>query len=289
MADLKEDFAVISSTVIAGVGAFLSWFYQSGLLGTLTGIMIGAGITYFVDKRTQKRVWKREYAVKATEQVYGELYGEVKTIAAGLSEENTFFRQITSQQKWAAIANDHRYFMVDEEFREQLDRFYKALDEYNISCYYLDRESRRALIKCAKISFDREPDSTVNLLFTYYLNKVRHDIPIETDSHLRRFEAIYEMEKNELFNVDQTLVKGKQFKLTFNYMNYQLPPYLPPTSTRFEEDNVDRITAYWNLCLQSLKQDANYSYVKKEKPALLKEAIEIKKSIEKRISEPWKI
>jgi hypothetical protein len=288
MADSKEDIAVISTSVIAGIGAFLSWFYQSGLLGTLTGIMIGAGITYFVDKRTQKRVWKREYAVKTTEQVYGELYGEIKAIVEGLSKEN-IFTQVNPQQKWETIANDHRYFMVDEKFREQLDRFYKALETYNNSCYKLDWVSRRALIKCAKISFDREPDSTVYLYFTYFTNKIRHDIPIETDTHLRRLETIEEMENSQLLNVDRTLVKGKQFKITFNYTNYQLPPNLPPTSTQFEEDNYDRITAYWNLCLQSLKQDANYSYVEKEKPALLKEAIEIKKSIEKRISEPWKI
>ena len=67
MTDLNENVTLLIGSIIAGVGAFLSWFYESGLLGAITGVVIGAGITFFVQTRTQKRAWKREYALRNTE------------------------------------------------------------------------------------------------------------------------------------------------------------------------------------------------------------------------------
>jgi len=53
MTDLRENLGWIVGSAIAAIAAFLSWFYESGLLSALVGIVIGAGITYFVQTRTQ--------------------------------------------------------------------------------------------------------------------------------------------------------------------------------------------------------------------------------------------
>ncbi|MCW4025566.1 MAG: hypothetical protein NWF01_11120 [Candidatus Bathyarchaeota archaeon] len=279
MADLKEDIGLILSSAIAGVGAFLSWFYQSGLLGTVTGIVIGAGITYFVQTRTQKRLWKREYTIKITEQVYGELFGEIKIIINKL--ENDFNEQIILENKWAQIQNDHRYFMVDQKFREELDSFYASLSRYNTACWKLGSEAKRILEKSAKIIFDKKPDKTPQLTFSYVDSEGRENSTLLLiDSDLKHLTTLKQMEQQCLRNYGQDIVE-KQFKVSFQIINGTRP---------FEVDDSDpRVSSYWELCLKLFKEDENFLIATKEKNYLVKQAPEIKKALEKRISEPWKI
>ena len=89
MNDLRENLGWIIGSVIAGTVAVLSWVFESGLFAALLGIMIGAGLTYFVQTRTQKRTWKREYAVRIAEEIYGKLFGGVKSIIDKKERENS--------------------------------------------------------------------------------------------------------------------------------------------------------------------------------------------------------
>lgn len=120
MSDIREYLGWILGSAFAGIGTFLSWFYESGLFAAVAGVIVGAGITYFVQTRTQKRIWKREYLIKITEQVYGELFGNIRGEISRLQDR--YYRNIQFS-KWIQIQSDHRYFKDDSVFREKLDSF----------------------------------------------------------------------------------------------------------------------------------------------------------------------
>jgi hypothetical protein len=79
------------------------------------GVTLGAGVTYFVQTRTQRSVWKREYGIKIAEEVYGKLYGNINPIITML-EKKSYER--ADFNAWEEIKLTHRYFMVDKKFRE---------------------------------------------------------------------------------------------------------------------------------------------------------------------------
>ena len=54
MTNLRSNIGYIIGSAIAGAGIFLSWFYESGLLATIVGIVIGAVIAFIAQTRTQK-------------------------------------------------------------------------------------------------------------------------------------------------------------------------------------------------------------------------------------------
>jgi hypothetical protein len=274
MADLKEDAALISASIAAGAGAFLSWFYQSSVFGTITGVVIGAAIGYFAQTKTQNRLWKREYTIKITEQVYGELFGEIKTILCNL--ESGFLGDVNIQGKWTQIQSDHRYFMVDQKFRENIDQFYNSLSSYNSAINKFDSATESILRKSANRIYNKMPQDTPNLTFTYFTGGNQHIIGLATPSNLRHLETLPEIEQEALQFVEQSIVTDKTFTLYFD-------------NNKFQDDNQKRVFAYWASCLALFKENENFIYAIKEKQNLLKQAIEIKSSLEKRISEPWKV
>lgn len=80
MVKIGENVGWIATAFGAGTIAVASWVLESGYLATLGGIIIGAGLTYFVEQRNQKRTWQREYAVRTAVEVYGVLYNGLKSL-----------------------------------------------------------------------------------------------------------------------------------------------------------------------------------------------------------------
>ena len=62
------------SAVILGI------LEQYEFMGAILATAIGAGIAYFVQTRTQNKIWRREYSIRIAEEVYGLLYGKLKRI-----------------------------------------------------------------------------------------------------------------------------------------------------------------------------------------------------------------
>lgn len=290
MTDLKEDFAIVITSLTTGVFAFLSWFYQSSIFGTVTGLVIGAGITFFVQTRSQKRIWKREYAIKTIEQVYSKLYGEVKIIVSSLKRDN--LEDVFIVGNWSLIENDHRYFMVDEKFRQRLEQFYSTLAKYNSAISEFNWLTSRILTNSAKIIFNKEPENTPNLSYSCHVGDKQHSFQPAAESYLRRLQTLEQMKKQILSDTDLTKpITNERFIISFYFRDNQTSNVLPipQISRSFEDDNIEHISAYWELCLKSFRESKSYMYANKEKPILQKEANDIIKTIEKRISEPWKI
>ena len=72
----------------------------------IVGVIVGALISYYVQTKTERKTWKREYSAKIAETVYYSLYAEVKEIKS-LLEKRKF--ELTSFGKWREFQKDHHY------------------------------------------------------------------------------------------------------------------------------------------------------------------------------------
>jgi hypothetical protein len=79
MTDLRGNIGWIIGSVVAMVAAFLGWAYESGLISTIVGIMVGAGVACFVQTRTQKGMEKRVFCQYCRDS-YGALCKEMRSI-----------------------------------------------------------------------------------------------------------------------------------------------------------------------------------------------------------------
>jgi hypothetical protein len=78
MTNSRENLGWLLGSIVTAIAMAVGWLISSGVVVNLLFLLIGFGITYFVQTRTQKRAWKREYSVKIVETVYGPFYKELK-------------------------------------------------------------------------------------------------------------------------------------------------------------------------------------------------------------------
>lgn len=161
MINLRENLGQIIGSAVAGIVAFLSWFYESGLLSTLVGIVIGAGITYFVQTRTQKRVWKREYTLETIEKVYGPLFEEIDQLLRYMTMETY---STLSTPKWQEIKSTYRYLMLDEDFKRRTEQFYKRVGVFNKTLIKILREVLDTIVKEEAEEFLGFKPKTIDLI-----------------------------------------------------------------------------------------------------------------------------
>jgi hypothetical protein len=281
MTDLRESIGWIIGSVIAGIGAFLSWFYESGLLGAVVGVIIGVLVTDFVQKRTQKRIWKRDYSIKIAEQIYGQLYGSIKSIIRTLEREEY---SNVSFGFWDSAQEDHRYFMVDEKFRNRLDAFLERTQEYTSAVNRLENTILPKIIKdTARDVFHEEPHpaNAVNFSINYTKGKVNSGYSPNLVNHLKRKQDLSDMIYCTIgIGAEKTEISNVRIKISF----LKFDP-----SSQFESTDSDRIAIFWGLCLETMDNIPEYQFVVKENNPLLEEAKGIKKELIKRIEEPWRI
>jgi hypothetical protein len=272
MIDLRENLGWIIGSVVAGIVAFLGWFYESGLLSTFIGIFVGAGIAYFVQTRTQKRAWKREYGVKIAEQVYGTLFRDTKSLIRSL--ENKYYFWI-GFEGWKQIQEDHRYFMVDEQFRERLDQFSDRAEKYSSATRKLrDEILPKVAIAEAERVFETKLDEKPRFNVNYMTGHKR----ISTSPDLVQC-LISETHPLDYATRNESEVSG--LECTFEVKPIDGQPIHSHDSTQIDD--------VWKSCLARMKQDETYRFVIEENQKLLEEARQVKKEIIKRIEEPWKI
>lgn len=60
MTDIRENLGWLIGSIITVLALVLGWIYQSGVLNTLVGVAIGAGIAYYVQSRTRTELGKEK-------------------------------------------------------------------------------------------------------------------------------------------------------------------------------------------------------------------------------------
>jgi len=275
MTDLRENLGWILGSIATAIAMAFGWIYESGILNTLVGIAIGAGIAYFVQTRTQKRAWKREYAVRTTEQVYGILFGDLKRIIEFL--EKKYYINLAFLT-WGEIQGDHRYFMVDEKFRKRLDEFSKRIETYNDACSRLEYKVFPKIMNAeVQRIFNVKPDRIANINVKYKEYERDSSTAPNIITCLKR--GIHPIE-DALENKDKAEISDVRWSISIQ---------LGDGTTFLSERNSEKPDEFWKSCMRKIKEDKTYKFMIEENEKLLDETRKIRKKLVKRIEEPWKI
>lgn len=274
MVDLGENVGWIATTLGAGTVAVASWFLESGYLATIGGIIIGAGLTYFVEQRNQKRTWKREYALRSSVEVYGVLYNEFKSILMVLEEK---WYRVESFTSWRQMQDDHRYFMVDQDFRKKLDIFAKDFESLSVTINKVRTEVIPKVISDAtEILTGDKPITTPTFEVSY---KKRNN---DFSTRIRVEECLMKLSHPIKYAISSDTAKDvSNSKFIINYKTADDSGKAFITQKDLEE--------YWQAILTSFDADDTYRLMIKENERLLGEAKKLQKEIAQRIEEPWKI
>lgn len=273
MTDLQENLRWIIGSAVAGIVAFLSWFYQSGLLSTLIGIAMGAGITYFVQTRTQKRVWKREYALRIAETVYGPLFQDVDVSLRYHGDKSVPSHIVFDG--WTKIKNTYQYLMVDDDFGNRLERLSEKASNFT-----------ERLQKMWSLTQDIAVEKTGNYFPSFRESEPRLVIKTETgEQHYTVSESLIMREHPYTSALKK---KGEHKKQ--ECVIVLIPVKGGPSQTLTYDGSTKTIfDAMWEDCHQRFEQDPEVQAIRKEYPEIIEEMWNIRKELARRIKEPWKI
>ena len=272
MNDLRENLGWIIGSIVTAVAMTVGWLLESGVVVNVLFLLIGFGITYFVQTRTQKRAWKREYAVRIAEEVYGSLFSRVKWIIPSLEEKG---HRRLSFDEWRNIQDDHRYFMVEKKFRKKLDEFYERVENYDRAIYDL-RE--KILPEIANEETERvfkiKTDDNARLEVRY----------TEKHRNISTTPNIIECLISQTHPKDHALRDTSEISSVECFVNIR-----QMDKRTFHLHRLEKFNEFWESCLKRMKEDKTYKFIIEENDKLLEEARNVQKEIVKRIEEPWKI
>lgn len=267
---MDENVELLIGSIITGISAAISWFLSSGMFNTLVGVMVGFLASYYIQIKTEKRKWRREYSIQIAETVYGPLHRDIKWAAYTL--ENNPFSQL-GFNVWNEIKDSHRYFMVDKKFRDKLDEFNEKIQKYSKAAWELRTEVLPEIIE----------QETMKIFNT----KLRRDeikleiLYEERGTPTSSMPDIIECFASSIHPKDKILKnnpnrKIKELRLFFG-------------NVRANSGYIAKFDELWDSCLSKMKQTKTYLYLVEETPKLIKEAKHLQNELEKRIEEPWKI
>jgi hypothetical protein len=271
MVDLRENLVWVTGSTVTAAAVAIGWFLSSGVAANLLFVLLGAGITYFVTSRTQKKAWQREYSVKIAETVYGDLYRDLKSIIGAIGRDELGRANFS---KWEEFQQDHRYFMVEKRFRAKLDDFLKHAEEYNkyfsnnrfgvLPRLMYEEASRifRGKIDSINITIEaRDRDGRPSRISVRDDGLV-DDLILNTDpktAYLKRYSG-YE-------------ITG--LRVAFGNVSAG-----PDIDAKFDE--------FWQACLRRVQEDASFNF-RERTDQILQEAEKLRRELATLIEKPWRI
>jgi len=270
--DVQENIGIFLGSLATALGIILGFIFQSGVLNTLVGVAIGAGITYYVQTKTQNRAWKREYSVKIAEVVYGALFKEFKSIVQKLSERYPIYQ--TSFDTWKEFQQDHRYFMVDESFREKLDLFAEQLDDYSKAAVKLGAEIRNIIYEETERVFGVKTSQIPRPEITY----------MKKYTHCSNTPDLVQCVASEITPMDfatrgETDVSDE--KLTFIMTSLE--------GHQIHSHDLPIFDKFWQSCLNRMKENNTFKDVISKNLKIIIIVAGLASEITERIEKPWKI
>lgn len=268
MTYIHKNLSWILFSIVIAIALIISWFISFGVVVNLLFLLIGFAATYFIQTRTQDRAWKREYAVKIAEEIYGNLFRQMKNIIECL--EKKYYIYWISFEAWRDIQESHKYYMVSENFRKRFDNFYERLERYTHNAVGLGSEVRKIVIEETERAFGKKVREIPNLGISYTKEYSR----IGTNRNL--IECIVSETHPRKTEPDASDI---ELTLTITSIDNQ-------TTQIHESKEFDD---FWQSCLRRMKESEIYKLVTEENRKVLALAKIVREEIVKAIGEPWKI
>lgn len=280
MADWRGNLGAIVGSVFTTIGVAISWFVSSEIFTTLIAVLVGFLASYSLQTITQKRAWKREYSIKIVEEVYGSLFSGIKEIIASLNSKEYFH---TDFAKWRQMQDDHRYFMVDSDFRGKLDQFLKRLDNQSRIITKLRGDVLpKIVLDKAKSVLRRVVDGVPTVSVKYSKG---HRPILSSPEFISCLISRTHPAKHAIRNDPDASVI--ELSYTFGVIEKEGRARVPTTYS--SPSNETLLNTFWESCLNVMREDESYGLVVRENERLLEEAKRLKQEIVKRIEEPWRI
>jgi len=241
------------------------------IFGIIGSLLVGVGITYFVEKKTQERAWKREYAVKVAETVYMPLCTQMNLVTRFL-EENPF-RPVPDYLyfgEWSSIKKENRHLMVDRDFRSEIIAFFDRFRNYKESV----DEFRANILSIVKGEAERVFKIKTRGTEPEFRVRYKENNQQVTYSNMKVIDHLISQEHpREYILKDNPRRVIEEFQIQFG----QEP--IPVAKEKLDD--------FWNSCVKRMK--GTYQNIQREKEGILEDATKLKDKLEERIQEPWKI
>jgi hypothetical protein len=276
MSKLKDNVGWLTIIVVVIIFAIVSWFFSTTIFLSAISVLVGFLASYLLLLKEQERTWRREYSVKIAVEVYGALFKAIKQCILYLE---TFTRSYFVE--WRDMKDDHRYFMVKEDFRERLDKFLSNTGGYSNSIDNLENKILPRIMKsCAIEVFKVEPKGEVYVSVIYKKGKGDNSTAVRTFELLMNQVSVADVIADALRFEDKLEISDAKVRVSY--------PAVGRPEPFFSYDKTET-TSFWELCSKKLSMEQPFKYVTKEKVSLLEEAMSIKEELSKRIEEPWEI
>lgn len=219
-------------------------------------------------QKLEKRAWKKEHLIGVVEQVYGHLHRQVKWIVWSLEKKH--YRNVNFEE-WGQFQEDHRYFMVDEKFRTELDEFFERVRAYNGAIIRFENTILPRIVnEETKRVFNVDTDEHVRL----QVKGVKGHRPYSGTPNIIRCLISQTHPKDEFLR-DESEISSIECYVNIKQRNGET----------FHSHGLSKFDEFWELCIARMMKDKTYNFVIEENDKLLEKARKIKKGITKRIQE----
>lgn len=278
MTDLRENLGWLVGSILTGIAVAVSWLVSSGIFTTLVAVLVGAGITYFVQTRTQKktqeRAWKRESDLRTIEKVYGPLFEDVDKFLRYLREE---IYPYISTQKWEEIQSTYHYMMLDKPFQRKINEFYEKVDIYNKTLLKIKREIIPTIQMEEAEKFLGFQPKTLKLFVRgkrfIDWTTIEINIPLtllKKKQPIEMVSVLYPEMKKPSFHLEITNPAGNPYSYTH-----------PEWMKEFDK--------FWKRCHKRLEADSTVQSLREQYAKLISETEKLRKELVTRIEQPLKI
>ena len=205
------------------------------------------------------------------QKIYGQLKKTMLTLISGLKKRNYEYLDFSI---WKSIQQDDRHQLVDKEIREKLDTFLDKTITYSDTISKLDWHIIPEIIHEAVLTvFNVNRTSHGEIRINIQIN-LKDKLPFQTfisklNYYLKRQQSLVSIINH----------KAKANGIEEEIESYQMYIQISPSDIT---DN-DKITKFWNMCLDKIESVPELKFVIEENDSLLEEAKEIKKELIKQI------
>ena len=129
MTHWRDNLGWLAGSIVTAIALAIGWLFSSGVVVNLLFLLVGSGIAYFVQTRTQKRLWKREDAITMIDKVYGPIFREMSLSleSVGLGESPNY--ESVSQLK-ETMRNNFYFFRIKPDLKTDFHALMKRLERY---------------------------------------------------------------------------------------------------------------------------------------------------------------
>lgn len=275
---MRENLGWLIGSIITAVAMAISWLASSDIFTTLLAVLVGAGITYFVQTRTQKkaqeRAWKREYTLDIIEKVYGPLFEEIDKLLRHM--KNEYYEMLSTPKLWE-IESTYRYLMLDEDFKRNVKQFYGKVEAFNKTLTRIRREILDTIVKEEAERFLGFQPKTLELVvkgksFNEWTS-MKVEIPLtllKRKQPIQMVSDLYPELKEPSFSLEIISPSGNPYSYTH-----------PEWMKEFDK--------FWKRSSKRLEEDLTVKTLRKQFSELVQEMEKVRKELGTRIQRQWTV